>query len=40
MHKCISYVSLVAEVSNNQPLSPKEVYWQDLGNLTASSQQG
>lgn len=33
MHKCISYVSLVAEVSNNQFLSPKEVYWQDLGNL-------
>lgn len=33
IQKCISYVSLVAEASNNQLLSPKEVYWQDLENL-------
>lgn len=32
MNKCISYVSLVAEVSENQLLSPKGSYWQDPGN--------
>lgn len=38
MQKCISYVSLVAEASNNQLLSPKEVYWQDLENLLSSKK--